>query len=169
MSSMFLYHGTSESAAQNIIQRDILLTVGRKNIDFGQGFYLAKVRKSAITWATRHGRRYHENGVLLYYTLDLNDLNAIFFKADGKWIGEIISQRTLSGGHNDADVITGPIADNTDIMLNIQLYQSSKLTLKNLINKLMAVNLGLQFVIKSEKAKNKLTFHKSEVVYYDQS
>lgn len=78
--SKFLYHGTSESTAQNILQNGVMLTIGRKNIDFGQGFYLAQIRGTAITWAVRQGRRYHENGVFLYFTLNANDLKLKFFK-----------------------------------------------------------------------------------------
>ena len=40
-----LYHGS------NVEVLTPLAKIGRKNLDFGQGFYLTSIRKQAVDWA----------------------------------------------------------------------------------------------------------------------
>ncbi len=42
---MTLYHGS------NVAVPTPLVKLGRKKVDFGQGFYLTKLRKQAESWA----------------------------------------------------------------------------------------------------------------------
>lgn len=53
---MKVYHGSTE------IVRNPLVGVGRKNLDFGQGFYVTDLKEQAVSWAMRPMNR----GKLLY-------------------------------------------------------------------------------------------------------
>ena len=44
---MKVFHGTT------LIVDTPLVGVGRKNLDFGEGFYLTSIRQQAIEWAQR--------------------------------------------------------------------------------------------------------------------
>ena len=61
-----LYHGS------NIAVPTPLAKIGRKNLDFGRGFYLTSIRKQAADWAgiiaMRKGRE--EKGVVSIYHFD---------------------------------------------------------------------------------------------------
>ena len=48
---MILYHGSYEEVSNPLAK------VGRKNLDFGRGFYLTKVEKQAYSWATAVAER----------------------------------------------------------------------------------------------------------------
>ena len=77
---MILYH-TSE---QEIRNPDI--HYGRKNADFGRGFYLTSDRDFTNRWA-------RENAVVNEYELDENGLNIYIFSRDINWFHYIFNNR----------------------------------------------------------------------------
>ena len=87
------------------------LTVGRKNADFGQGFYLSADADFSRRWATeRKGRQ----TVINRYTLSLEGLAVTRFEKSEDWFRCIRQNRA---GQPDAlagqDVVIGPIANDT--------------------------------------------------------
>ena len=46
MSEIIVYHGGTEKVELPICK------FGRRNLDFGQGFYVTDLRKQAVDWAT---------------------------------------------------------------------------------------------------------------------
>ena len=54
---MQLFHGT------DVVVRNPLFKVGRKKVDFGQGFYLTSLREQAESWARTIEEDY-ENGII---------------------------------------------------------------------------------------------------------
>lgn len=44
---MIVYHGSTD------VITNPLVNVGRKNLDFGKGFYVTVLKKQALAWATR--------------------------------------------------------------------------------------------------------------------
>lgn len=54
---MQLFHGT------DVVVRNPLSKVGRKKVDFGQGFYLTSLREQAESWARTIVEDY-ENGII---------------------------------------------------------------------------------------------------------
>ena len=60
-----LYHGSSAEV------REPLVGVGRKKVDFGQGFYLTRMRKQAELWAKAVAdRRPGATAILNIYQFD---------------------------------------------------------------------------------------------------
>ena len=96
---MKLYHAGKEEIREPDIYR------GRKNADFGQGFYLTPDREFAYRWA-------YEDYVVNEYELDLTGLDVIGFSREADWFDYIFRNRrtedTLA-----ADVVTGPVANDT--------------------------------------------------------
>lgn len=50
---MLLYHGTNERAARSIASQGVLLSKGKKRVDFGRGFYLTPSFETARAMAFR--------------------------------------------------------------------------------------------------------------------
>lgn len=59
---MILFHGS------NIAIKKPLVSCGRLNVDFGQGFYTTTIKSQAIKWAAR----FKESPVISIYDLDFD-------------------------------------------------------------------------------------------------
>lgn len=152
---MILFHtGFSE-----IRQPDI--HYGRKNADFGQGFYLSPDREFSCRWARE---RNGQDSFLNVYELDEKDLKIKYLKRDGEWFSCIFANRRgRPDGFSGYDVIIGPIANDT-------LYDTMGILTSGFLSDseaLAVLTLGpeyTQWVIKSEKALSQLHWRSSSVL-----
>ncbi|MBR3712886.1 MAG: DUF3990 domain-containing protein [Bacteroidales bacterium] len=120
MSGLVVFHGGTD-----VIEKT-LCKVGRKNLDFGQGFYVTNMRSQAVSWAQNIALKRGENPVLNVYNLDKEDVLQkfrckIFTAYDAEWLDFIVANRT---GHNVAknfDYVEGGVA-NDRIIDTINLY-----------------------------------------------
>jgi len=125
---------------------------GRKNADFGQGFYLSPNIDFVRKWA-------ESDFYLNEYQLDLEGLDVINLKRDKKWFDYIFQNRRLKDSL-DADIIIGPIANDT-IFDTFGIITSGFLTSEQALSLLMIGPEYRQVVIKSEKAKLNLKWLKA--------
>lgn len=92
------------------------LHYGKKNADFGQGFYLSDDENFSHRWAKL---RQNQTTYINKYELDLSNLKVKMFERDEEWFRYIFDNRR---GKTDKlaeyDVIIGPIANDTiyDVM-----------------------------------------------------
>ena len=128
---------------------------GRKNADFGQGFYLTDDESFACRWAkAREGRL----PVLNSYVLDTTDLKLQTFEREPEWFSYIFDNRRLRPDrYAEADVIIGPIANDT-IYNTMGIITSGFLEAEEAMRLLMAGPAYRQIVLKSELAAAHLTF-----------
>ncbi len=137
------------------------LTHGRKNADFGQGFYMTPDEDFAARWAKESK---DSQTIINEYELDLNGLTVKEFDRNEEWFSYIYDNRhqkpdALAG----VDVISGPIANDT-------LYDVFGITTSGFLSKEESLSLLLigpvygQVVIKTEKARQKLTWLGSHVM-----
>ena len=144
MELLKLYH------TSNIELKNPDVNYGRRNADFGGGFYLSDSREFAQKWS---GDR---KSIVNEYTLDLTGLRVKHFSLDEEWFEYILNNRagypdTLSG----IDVVIGPVANDT-------LYDTYGIITSGLVSKEDSLKLlfvgkrYVQFNIKSEKAANNL-------------
>lgn len=146
---MLLFH----TGFQIIKKPDV--NVGRKNADFGQGFYLSDDKEFSKRWAReRKGLRTYLN----IYELDTTGLYVKRFSRDTEWLDCIMSNRFgRPDAYADYDVVIGPIANDT-------LYDTWGIITSNLLEKDQALQLLMigpqyeQTVIKTEKAAAMLRF-----------
>lgn len=96
---MKLFHASSEL----IKQPDVFH--GRKNADFGQGFYLSPDRDFVNKWAG-------ENFYINEYKLDLEGLKVVEFERNQDWFEYIFNNRRRKDTI-EADVVIGPVANDT--------------------------------------------------------
>ena len=146
---MILYHtGKSEI-------RDVDIHRGRKNADFGWGFYLTPDREFTYRWAG-------ENAVVSTYELDETGLDIHAFTRSADWFRYIFDNRRASDGLT-ADVVIGPIANDT-IFDTLGIITSGFLKPEDALKLLMIGPEYIQVAVKTEKAAKQLRFIGSEKI-----
>lgn len=144
---MVLYH-TSDREIRN---PDI--HYGRKNADFGWGFYLTPDRDFTVRWAG-------ENAVVNVYELDEKGLDIHSFTRSTDWFRYIFDNRRLKDGI-EADVVIGPIANDT-LFDTFGILSSGILKPEDAMELLMIGPEYTQAAVKTEKAAKQLRFIRSE-------
>ena len=151
---MLLYH----TGFQEI--RDPDLHYGRKNADFGQGFYLTSNLAFAQRWTKE---RKNQPAVLNTYELDLTDLTVHRFLRGTAWYDYIFNNRAGKPDPLSADVVIGPIAN--DILYDTLGILTSGFLKKE--NALQLLTIGPEFeqiAIKTEKAKEHLQWKTARII-----
>ncbi|MCR5311036.1 MAG: DUF3990 domain-containing protein [Lachnospiraceae bacterium] len=143
---MILYHTGFEIIKEPDIHH------GRKNADFGQGFYLTDDEAFAHRWARE---RKGEETVVNTYELDTEGLAVKRFKRDESWFEYIYGNRNHKPDPITADVIMGPIANDT-------IYDTFGVMTSGMLPKEIAMDLllmgpeYLQITLKTEVAAKNL-------------
>ena len=141
--AMKLYHTSDRQIERPDIYR------GRKNADFGQGFYLTPDSDFAVRWD-------REGAVINEYELDLTGLSVHTFSREQDWFDYIFKNRRAQDGL-EADVVTGPIANDT-------IYDTFGITTSGFLSREASLRLLLigpeytQTAVKSEKAASQLVW-----------
>ena len=134
---------------------------GRKNADFGQGFYLSPDREFSVRWA-RERKGY--STILNCYELELEALTCKTFNRGPEWLEYIYGNRNgvedvLSG----TDVIRGPIANDT-IYDTLGVTTSGFLSKENSLRLLMVGPEYIQIALKTQKAADHLKWTGSYIL-----
>ncbi|MCR5053499.1 MAG: DUF3990 domain-containing protein [Lachnospiraceae bacterium] len=150
-----LYHtGFSEIKAPDI-------HYGRKNADFGQGFYTSADIEFSKKWAKS---RKDEVTVLNCYELKEDGLKIKRLTRDREWFSYIYGNRRLRDDpYKDYDVIIGPIANDT-IYDTLGITTSGYLSEEEAMKILMLGPCYEQIVLKTENAARALIFLSSEII-----
>jgi RNA:NAD 2'-phosphotransferase (TPT1/KptA family) len=72
-----LYHGTTEAAVESIRRDGVLLAVGRRDLDFGRGFYLTTNDSQARDWAQKRAIETRSRPVVLEFAADRDKLASL--------------------------------------------------------------------------------------------
>ena len=144
---MILYHTSDREI------RDPNIHHGRKNADFGWGFYLTPDRDFTYRWA-------RDNAVVNEYELDEAGLALHRFTRDAEWFRYIFDNRrakdTLA-----VDAVIGPISNDT-IFDTMGILSSGFLKPEDALKLLMIGPEYTQIAIKSEKAAKQLRWLRAE-------
>lgn len=155
---LVLFHGSKSGL--RIVSND----GSRSNCDFGKGFYLGESFYQALSFISD----FDESSIYSFY-LDIEDLNVYRFKENIEWVLAICYFRGKLDKYknnkiikdiikkvNSADVIVAPIADNKMFHI-MDLFIEGEINVNITLHSLVKASLGNQYVIKSNKALNKLT------------
>ena len=143
---MRLYH------TSNVEIREPDIRLGRKNADFGQGFYLTPDLDFAQRWASA-------DMVVNEYELDEDGLQIHRFCRDEAWFDYIFHNRRVVDGLS-ADVVIGPIANDT-IFETLGIISSGFLKPAEALKLLLVGPEYTQVAIKTEKAASRLKWIQS--------
>lgn len=153
---MKLYHGS------NVEVKEPKILVGRRNLDFGQGFYTTSDFIQAEKWALSvTNRRGTGEPVVSIYEFDETALGELaiheFHSPDENWLHFVAENRTDTYYGIEYDFIKGPVAnDNTLPVLN--MYVSGFIDEEFAIKRLLPQKLKDQYVFKTERAVSLLKF-----------
>ncbi len=144
---MKLYHTGKEEIREPDLRR------GRKNADFGQGFYLTPDREFTYRWA-------QDDAVVNEYELDETGLNIRRFDRDEEWFSFIFHNRRAEDGL-EADAVLGPIANDT-IFDTLGIISSGFLEPAEALKLLQIGPVYMQLAVKTEKALRQLRWTGAE-------
>lgn len=160
MSTKVLFHGCK----LNEIQFPIDLLHSKKTNDFGKGFYLGENFKQAASYISNSN---YSN--VYIFTFDISKLNVYNFNVSKEWMLAISHYRggiskysnnsylkSIIENVENSDVIIAPIADNRMFDI-ISEFTRGEITDLQCQHALAATNLGYQYVLKSQKALDKLS------------
>ena len=90
---------------------------GRKNLDFGQGFYVTDLKEQAKRWADRVARQRLEDGIISIYDFDkekaISEFRYLKFNSyDEDWLNFIVKCRTGFNPSEQYDCVEGGIAND---------------------------------------------------------
>ena len=130
-----LYHGSSLSVQAP------LTGVGRRELDFGPGFYLTNLREQAERWARRVCViRAVETPQISIYKFDETLLPADVRRLrlehyDQEWLDFIVSSRRGKEPWKDYDIIEGGVA-NDQVIDTVEDYYAGRITVEQAIGQL---------------------------------
>lgn len=173
-----IYHGSKQ------IVETPTFGEGKKNNDFGLGFYCTKSNDLAKEWAVSS----LQNGFSNRYTLDTEFLNIIKFNSPDytilNWIAVLVAHRLFSiktpvarraksylidnfgVNVNAYDLITGYIA-NDSYFDYAEAFLNNAITVEQLSHAMQLGKLGEQIVIKSKFAFSKIKYEGFETAEKD--
>ena len=147
-----LYHGSVVEV------RKPLVGVGRKKVDFGQGFYMTRMRKQAELWAKAvAGRQPGTTATLNIYMFDNAKAMQIaaerykkFEQYDLEWLEYVIDSRKGGKRQSRYDVVEGGVA-NDNVIDTVEDYENGIITAEQALGQLAYKKVNHQICIHSQK------------------
>lgn len=161
-----LYHGSYISVPTPFVG------LGRKKVDFGQGFYLTKLYEQARSWAEtiaeRKGRAV--NPVVSKYSLDYELIKAegfrmkIFECYNIEWLDYVVDCRRGGEMQKYYDIVEGGVA-NDNVIDTVEDYENGIITAEQALGQLMYKNVNHQIcILRQDIIDQHLIYLSSEVL-----
>lgn len=159
-----LYHGSY------IAVPSPLVGLGRKKVDFGQGFYLTNLHEQAKSWAEMIAERKGRNRqpVVSEYTLDYTSVKddgfrvKVFESYDIEWLEYVIDCRRGGYMQKQFDIVEGGVA-NDNVIDTVEDYENDIITAEQALGQLRYKKVNHQLCILNQEIIDKyLTFQNSE-------
>jgi len=148
---MLLFHGSSVSISEP------LASVGRRNLDFGKGFYTTRLKEQAQKWAVLvSSRRSEDNkGKVSIFEFDENAFsdNRFVYKDfpvyDIEWLEFVISCRQGRDTTN-YDIVEGGVA-NDQVIDTVEDYENGRITADQALDQLKFKTPHNQLCIRNQQ------------------
>ena len=148
---MILYHGSHLAVPQPLAK------AGRRNLDFGPGFYLTKLKAQAEAWAVvvagRKGR--HVIPVVSVYHFDKEQAlsDGVRFKEfdtyNIEWLEYVVKCRQGKDYSEEYDVVEGGVA-NDNVIDTVEDYEKGVITAEQALGQLRYKKVNHQLCILSQ-------------------
>ena len=159
-----LYHGSFVPIPEP------LTNVGRKELDFGPGFYVTNLREQAVRWARRVCViRAMETPTLSIYEFEEDKLPTNIKRLclkhyDNEWLDFIVSSRRGEEPWRGYDIIEGGVA-NDQVIDTVEDYFSGRITTEQAIGQLRFARPTHQMCISNQMIVDRyLRFIKTEPI-----
>lgn len=158
-----LYHGSNVEISMPLAK------VGRKNLDFGRGFYLTSIRKQASDWANLVAMRKGRNAKGVVSVFQFNKTKAIedgyrfliFESYNIEWLEYVVACRKGKNVYAKFDVVEGGVA-NDSVIDTVEDYEKGIITAEQALGQLSYKKVNHQICILNQEVINQyLTFVKS--------
>ncbi len=161
-----LYHGSYIQVETPLVK------LGRKKVDFGQGFYLTKLRQQAASWAKaiaeRKGRK--AQPILSTYSFDYGSAIAgeyrvkIFESYNMEWLEYVVDCRKGGTMQLAYDIVEGGVA-NDNVIDTVEDYENNIITAEQALGQLKYKAVNHQICILNQEIVDKyLSFVSSEIL-----
>ena len=159
-----LYHGSYIEVPSPLVG------LGRKKVDFGQGFYLTNLHEQAKSWAETIAERKGRNRqpVVSEYKLDYTSVKndgfrvRVFESYDIEWLEYVIDCRRGGDMQKLFDMVEGGVA-NDNVIDTVEDYENDIITAEQALGQLRYKKVNHQLCILNQKIIDKyLTFQHSE-------
>ena len=142
---IYVVHGATE------IVENPICAFGRKNLDFGQGFYVTDIKEQAVKWATLTAQKRKGECIINRYLLEkdtlMSEARCKVFKAyDAEWLNFIVASRKGLNPSANYDYIEGGIA-NDRVIDTVNLYISGLMSSDVALNRLAMKVLFICFLL----------------------
>lgn len=165
-----LYHGSYLEVPQPIAK------AGRRNLDFGQGFYLTNIREQAEAWAriisTRRGRNIAPVVSVFRFDEDSARVDEFRFKVfetyDIEWLNYVVDCRQGKNAAADFDIVEGGVA-NDNVIDTVEDYEKGVITAEQALGQLRYKKVNHQICILNQAVIDRyLTFVGSDTLEIDE-
>lgn len=157
MEKQTLFHGS------NAIIEHPLVCIGRKDLDFGPGFYLTPLFEQASQWAIRVKtiRRAEQAIVNIYeFSLPVGYNIKHFDSYDKEWLDFIVDSRAGKQPWTGYDIIEGGVAD--DRVINaVEAYISGYADVEHTLRQLVYHKPNYQICILNQEIADKYLHYQS--------
>ncbi len=148
-----LFHGSKYGLSE------LKVSGSRNNCDFGNGFYLGQTYNQALSFVCEYDKasvysfRYSFDGLrIIEFDCSLDWMIAIcFYRGTIKEYAKSSMVKQIVKKIEDADIVIAPIADNKMFYVMSQ-FAEGEINADVALHSLSASSLGLQYIIKTEKA-----------------
>lgn len=162
---MTLYHGSY------VAVRSPDVVYGREEVDFGQGFYLTRLRKQAIDWArVVAGRGPRRRAMLNKYAFDKKAAIAAGFRFkeflayDMEWLDYVVDCRNGGRLQRRYDVVEGGVA-NDNVIDTVEDFENGIITAEQALGQLRYKKVNHQVCLHNQDVVDRfLRFQSSEGV-----
>ncbi|MBQ8222879.1 MAG: DUF3990 domain-containing protein [Bacteroidales bacterium] len=147
-----LYHGSYAEV------KEPLVNIGRKNLDFGQGFYLTNIKEQAEIWAkivaTRKGK--NVKPVINVYDFFYIDARNIGFRFkefeyyDIEWLNFVVDCRKGKDVFSKYDIVIGGVA-NDKVIDTVEDYEKGIITAEQALGQLKHKDVNHQVCILNQE------------------
>lgn len=160
-----LYHGSYIEVSYPLVG------LGRKKVDFGQGFYLTKLYEQATSWAETIAERKGRNTkpVVSSYSLDYESINncgysvKVFDSYNIEWLEYVIDCRRGGEMQKRFDLVEGGVA-NDNVIDTVEDYENGIITAEQALGQLRYKKVNHQICILNQEIIDRfLTFKNSEI------
>lgn len=161
MEKMTLFHGST------IVVEQPLVGIGRKDMDFGPGFYLTSIFEQASNWAKRIKTiKMAEKAIVNVYSFSIpTDCSIKHFDAyDKEWLDFIVDSRAGKQPWIGYDIIEGGVADDR-VIDAIEAYINGYADVEHTLRQLIYHKPNYQIRILSQEIVDKyLQFQSYEII-----
>jgi hypothetical protein len=148
-----VFHGSDVAVPQPLAK------VGRKNVDFGLGFYVTKLRKQAEAWAVVIAGRKSRTAtpIVSQYQFDTDTAKAdgirfkVFGGYDMEWLDYVVACRQGKPVWKQYDIVEGGVA-NDNVIDTVEDYEKGVITAEQALGQLRYKKVNHQICFVSQKA-----------------